>query len=569
MKASKFKPAPDAVADATQRGWWPYGAGLLIAFVAVFVVFGPALNGPFLLDDTYLPYVQPAFANAPVSAWIAGTRPLLMFSYWLNFQAAGSEPGPYHVTNVLLHLLNGFLIWLAVRKILTLSAVAEREIYSAFAAGLFLIHPLQTESVAYIASRSEAQSVFFFLAAFVLFLYRRSVSVSWGIATAVLVLFSAACLTKEHAAVLPVLLLLTDYFWNPGFSFQGIRRNWKLYIPIVAGGAVAVVFVARVLSASTSAGFGMKDLPWYQYFYTQCRAIWRYVLFYIWPVGQNIDHDYPISRTLFDYGAVVGLIGLVLLIGAAWWWRKRCPLISYGVFTYLLLLSPTSSFVPIRDTLIERRMYLPFIGLLLVTIGLLQWWKASRSTLVMVLSAVLLVEAGLAYSRNQLWGDAISMWADSVEKSPSKVRPRFQLAAAYYSTTRCADAADQFARTAKLEPPSAALLVDWALAADCAGNANEALIRLQQALALGPTAHIYTEIAREYAKLNQFPQALDSLDAAAKVDPNYVMIYAYRGRIHAMRGDKAGAAADYQHALQIDPQNQLASQGLSELSRRP
>ena len=568
MKASKTKAVPVAMAAPPQREWWPYGVGFLVAFVALFLVFGPSMSGPFLLDDTYLPYVQPAFATAPVAAWIAGTRPLLMFSYWLTFQAAGSDTGPYHVTNVLLHLLNGILIWLAVRKLLAFNGVAHREIYSAFAAGLFLFHPLQTESVAYIASRSEAQSVFFFLAAFVLFLYRRSLNVSWGIAVGVLILFGAACLTKEHAVVLPGLLLLTDYFWNPGFSFQGIRRNWKLYIPILAGASVAVVYVARILNASTSAGFGMKDLPWYQYFYTQCRAIWRYVLFYVWPFGQNIDHDYPISRTLFDYGAVVGLIGLVLLIGAAWWWRKRYPLISYGVFTYLLLLAPTSSFVPIRDTLIERRMYLPFIGLLFVTIGLLQFWQASRSTLLLVLSAVLLVEASLTYSRNELWGDAVAMWTDSVAKSPAKVRPRFQLAAAYYSSGKCAEAAGQFAKTAALEPPSAALLVDWALAADCAGNSNEALIRLQQALAMGPTAHIYTEIAREYAKLNQFPQALDSLDAAARIDANYVMIYAYRGRINAMRGDKAGAAVEYRHALQIDPQNQLASQGLSELSRR-
>ena len=551
----------------SQQPWWPFGVGFLVASVAVFLVFGPAMNGPFLLDDTYLPYAQPAFATAPVSAWIAGTRPLLMLSYWLNFQEAGSEPGAYHVVNVLLHLLNGLLIWLAVRKVLTLSGAGQREILSAFAAGLFLLHPLQTESVAYIASRSEGQSVFFFLAAFALFLYRRAVSVSWGIAAAVLILFGAACLTKEHAVVLPAMLLLTDYFWNPGFSLQGIRRNWKLYVPMLIAGAVAIVFVWRVLSSSTSAGFGMKDLPWYQYFFTQCRAIWRYALFFAWPFGQNIDHDYPLSKTLFDHGAVIGLIGLIAVMGAAWRWRKRWPLVSYGVFTFLLLLSPTSSFVPIRDTLIERRMYLPFIGLLFIAVGLLQFWKTSQSTLAITLSAILLVEAGLAYSRNQLWGDPTAMWSDSVAKSPAKVRPRFQLAAAYYSSGKCADAADQFSRTAQLEKPTAALLVDWALAADCAGNAGEALSRLQQALIIHPSAHIHTEIAREYAKLQRYPQALDSLEAAAKIDPNYVMIYAYRGRVNAMRGDKAGAAVEYQRALQIDPGNQLARQGLSELSR--
>ena len=84
----------------------------------------------------------------------------------------------------------------------------------------------------------------------------------------ILILFGAAILTKEHTAVLPALLLLTDYYWNPGFSFEGIRRNWKLYVPILIGGAIAAVFIFRVLGQSPSAGFGMKDLTWYEYFFT-------------------------------------------------------------------------------------------------------------------------------------------------------------------------------------------------------------------------------------------------------------------------------------------------------------
>src|SRR5438105_3539524 len=85
-------------------------------------------------------------------------------------------------------------------------------VLAGFAAGLFLLHPLQTESVSYIASRSETLSVFFFLAAFTVFLYRKSNSVSFMTAIAVLALFGGACLSKEHTAVLPALLLLTDYY---------------------------------------------------------------------------------------------------------------------------------------------------------------------------------------------------------------------------------------------------------------------------------------------------------------------------------------------------------------------
>lgn len=561
---------PVVVSRDAGAEFWPIALSLAAAVIAVFFVYGPALNGPFLLDDSYLPFQKDEFAQAPLSAWLRGVRPMLMLSFWMSYQEGGANTGPYHFLNVLLHLLNGGLTFLIVRKILGF-ATAERktiDILAGFAAGLFLLHPLQTESVSYVASRSETQSVFFFLAAFTLFLYRRAISASWLISAAVLILFGAACLTKEHAVVLPGLLFLTDYFWNPGFSLSGVRRNWKLYLPVAIGAALGLAFVARILRASDSAGFNLKDFTWYQYFFTQCRAIWRYILFFLLPVGQNIDHDFPTSKTVLDHGAILGLIGLIALIAAAWIYRKRFPLVSYGVFTVLLLFAPTSSFVPIQDTLVERRMYLPFIGFLFVAVGLLERWKTSRSTLLGTLAVILLIEAGLTYQRNLLWGNAIDIWADSVSKSPNKRRPNFQLAYAYYNAQQCPAAVTQFSKTAALEKPDYGLLVDWGLAADCAGNSSEALAKMQQAAGLEKSAHIYSQIGMVYAKMSQYPQALDALNTAAQLDPNFGRTYIYRGNVYALQGKRAEAAAEYQHALQIDPADQYARDGLMKLQQR-
>lgn len=546
---------------------WIQAAGFFVAIVAVFIVYGPALNGPFLLDDTYLPYLLPAYANAPLRAWLQGMRPMLMLTYWLNFKGSGTEPGSYHLVNVFLHILNGGLVFAVLRKLLVL-AKGDAPILAAFGAGLFLLHPLQTESVSYVASRSETLSLLFFLFAFVLFLYRKDPQISWRDSVIILILFGFACLSKEHAAVLPILLLLTDYYWNPGFTLEGIRGNWRLYLPMAAGGVLAIAFVWRVLSTATTAGFGMKDLTWYQYFFTQCRAIWRYLLLFVFPLGQNVDHDYAISHDLLDRGAIVGLIGLLLLIAAAWYYRRRFPIASYGVFTALILFSPTSSVVPIRDTLVERRMYLPFIGLLLIALGALQLWKVSRPTLIGTLGLILLVEATLAYDRNRLWGNSVDMWQDSVSKAPVKVRPNFQLAYAYYNDGKCQEAADQFAKTAALEKPSYGLLVDWALAADCAGRPAEAIARLQQAASLDGTGHIYSQIGMEYAKMAQYAQALDALDRAVKIDPNFGRTYVYRGNVYALQGNKTRAEEEYRHALQLDASDQYARDGLNKLSHQ-
>jgi len=572
-KAGKTKPsAAVATAEAPRRKFWPYAAGIAAAFVVVFQVYWSVLSGPFMLDDTYLPYMSSAYAAAPLKAWISGLRPALMFSYWLNFQHAGNQDTfAYHMVNVLLHLFNGAFIYLAVRKLMSWAKADNwhAEALSIFAAGLFLLHPVQTESVSYIASRSETLSVFFVLAAFVVFLYRKTMSVGVGTTLAVLIFFGAACLSKEHAAVFPVLLILTDYYWNPGFSLTGVRRNWKLYVPIVLGGGVAVVFVFRLLQGASSAGFGMKGLTWYQYFFTECRVIWDYIRLYLVPVGQNVDHDYPFSRTIVDHGAIVGLIGLLAVTVAAWIYRRRFTLASYGWFVFLILLAPTSSFVPINDPIAERRLYLPFIGLLLITVDFLQRWKTGRTVLVTVMGLVLLAESTLTYQRNLLWSASMDLWKDSVSKSPDKVRPRFQLARAYYDAASCANSVDEYQKAAQLQPPSFDLLLDWALALDCAGRPDEAVEKLIQAAAIEPNAHVYSQMGMEYAKLQKYPQALDALAKGIQMDPNFLggILYVYRGNVYNLQGNNTQAVEEYRHALAIDAQNQAARDGLKRLGQ--
>jgi Tfp pilus assembly protein PilF len=579
MKSSKAAGKPKRsgtsvvqAAPAREVHAWHYAFGFFITFCALYQVYSPALNGPFLLDDSYLPYMLPNFYVLPIGDWIRGLRPLLMFSYWLNFKQSGNEVTfGYHMTNVVIHFLNGALIYFAIRKVLSWANVERwrQEILAAFAAGLFLFHPIQTESVSYVASRSETLSLFFVLAAYIVFLYRKSASVNVGAAVMILILFGAALLTKEHSAVLPALLLITDYYWNPGFSFAGIRRNWKLYVPILIGAGVGAAFVFRILSQSRSAGFGLQDFTWYQYFFTQCRVIWDYVRMFLLPFGQNLDYDVPVSRGVLEHGAIVGLIGLIAVSAMAWIYRRRFPLASYGWFTFLILVAPTSSFVPIRDLKVEHRLYLPFIGLLFITLGFLRRWKTRHVTLIAVLGLVVLAEGALAYQRNQLYSSVVDIWKDTTDKSPAKWRPRFQLAFAYYRAQRCGEAVDEFAKAAQLEKPKFDLLVDWALAYDCAGNTDEAVSKLKQAAFINPSGHVYSQLGMEYAKQRKYPEALDALATAERLNPNFEMIYVYRGGVYELQGDKARAAEQYRHALAINDLqfNQGARDGLTRLGQ--
>jgi len=309
----------------------------------------------------------------------------------------------------------------------------------------------------------------------------------------------------------------------------------------------------------------MRDLTWYQYFFTECRVIWDYLRLFLIPVGQNLDPVVAISRNVMSHGAIFALAALLIVTVLAWIYRRRFPLASYGWFVWLILLAPTSSFVPIRDPMAERRMYLPFIGLLFITVEFLRRWKVSRNALVGALVLVLAVEATLTYQRNLLWSNTVDIWKDTVSKSPEKYRPRFQLAYAEYQAGFCTDAAEQYQKVATLERPRYDLLLDWALAYDCAGNAQQAIEKFQQSAELRPTAHVYSQLGMEYGKMGKYPEALAALQMAEDRNPDFAMIYYYRGNVHASQGDQAQAVADYQHVLALDPDNQPAHEALARM----
>jgi tetratricopeptide (TPR) repeat protein len=211
-------------------------------------------------------------------------------------------------------------------------------------------------------------------------------------------------------------------------------------------------------------------------------------------------------------------------------------------------------------------MYLPFIGLLLITVEFLRRWKPSRNVFIGALTLVLVVEGAITYQRNLLWGNEIDIWKDTVAKSPRKLRPRLWLAQAEYHAAACADSVGEYQKAAAMEPPTWDLLLNWGLAYDCAGNSPQAIAKFQQAVAQHPSAHTYSQLGRQYGKSGQYPEALDALTTAQHLDPGFAMTYYYLGNIHAIQGNASQAREDYQRVLALDPNNEPASTALARMT---
>jgi tetratricopeptide (TPR) repeat protein len=549
--------APAVKTPKSLSKWLPYVIPAIPALVLLWAYL-PVMHAPFVFDDTNQQYALPT-VDAPLRTWIGPVRPILMLSYWASAQVSKSDTWPFHAMNLAIHLAAAFFAFLVIRRLLEWSGseARTRTWFAGFGAVLFLLHPLQTESVAYIAGRSEALSGMFALASITAFFYRKSAAISWATVMAVLLLFGAALLSKEQAIVVPAVLLLTDIWWHPEFSLKGVFRNWKLYGLMAMGGLAGVaLFWKLILGRGTggSAGFGI--MPWYQYLFTQFRALWVYIISFVWPTDLNVDWEFSISRSIFEHGSIIGLAGLAAMGWAAWHYRRRFRLAAYGYFLFLIFLLPTSSVLPIKDPIADRRMYLPLIGLTLITIDFVSRWQVNRRVLAGIGVGILVVLSVMTHARAVVWTDPVALWEDSAAKSPGKSRPHFQLAQTYAFAGRYDLAVPEFEKAGALTEPSFDLMLDWGLAYDGTQQYTKAIEKLRQAIPLAQSprdaCHAQTQIAKVYADQHDWANAVTALDAAEKLDPGFPSIYAYKGMIRLANNDPEGGARECRRALAVD-----------------
>jgi tetratricopeptide (TPR) repeat protein len=572
--------AMTAVESSSSRWMWPaICAGALLAAI---IAYWPAIHGDFVFDDAHMPFTQAHPEQMSLRAWVIGARPLVNLSYWIDYHLYGTDPFGYHLVNIVLHTVVALLVFLIVQKILELASIngSRRTLVAGFSAALFLLHPMQTEAVAYISQRAEELSVALSFGAWTVFLYRPTKEIRFSTVATVVLLFGTSVGAKEHVAMLPLVLLLTDYYWNPGFSFAGIRRNWRLYGVLLAGCLAVAAFLFSYLANEPTVGF--REVNWYQYLFTQCRVLFIYLRLFVLPLGQNADYATQLSHTPFEHGAIFGILALAALAVAAIVWRKRYPLASYGFFVALIFFLPTSSVVPVKDLAAERRLYLPMIGLLLMLAEVLVRIRWKERRLAGALLAVVLLAGVLTWNRSSVWSSALALWSDTVEKSPGKARAHWGLATADFSAGRFADAVHQYELANGPEFYRDGLFYsNWALALDGAGRSNEAIQMGRKAIALSPGAATYSHLARILAHDGYMPEiqeALSLLDKAEKADASYQPLYIERGSILMQVGVathmpdanwKPQACAAFEKAFSLNPKDPGAVRGLGSLGCPP
>lgn len=451
---------------------------LLILFVG-FLSYSNTLHGTFIFDDipniTWREGLRLDNFSAPELAslkqGIRGNRPVVMLSFALNYYFGKFEPFGFHIVNISLHLLTAILIYLLFELTLRLPGLRERYGKSsreiALLTGLlFVAHPIQTQAISYIVQRMTSMAAFFFMLA--LYCYVKAHLSSGNKKTGYYICCAIATLlalgSKEISVTLPLFFILYDYYFLRPFQ---AGDNSKKLRNVIIGLLLLVVVVSL-----TYVGFNF--IGWLRHVYkkyefspgqrmlTQLRVILFYISLLLLPLPSrlNLDHDFSLSysfinppTTLLCFFFIVGLIA-----GSIYLAKKR-PLISFALIWFWSNLVLESSFLPL-ELIYEHRVYLPSVGFfLLVSVFLIREVdkfasreKAKNLTKTGVVVALVIPLSFLTYQRNKVWQSELTIWQDSVVKSPNKARPHYNLANEYSRRKEYDKAISHYLKAIQIKP---------------------------------------------------------------------------------------------------------------------
>jgi Flp pilus assembly protein TadD len=531
------------------------------------------------------------------------TRILGYLSLAVNYKFNGLNVVGYHVVNLLLHILNGFLIYFIMDSIFNnftsgnsakdKSSVLFKAIPPAVAL-LFVIHPIQTHAVTYITSRFVLMGSFFFLLS--LLLYIRSVhsgSSAWRYSLYTLAIMSAAAamLCKEFTFTLPVIIALCDITFLEGPVRGRLKRLVPISITILVIPALVFIqqgsFGALDSTMRTITAADVTRISRLDYLFTQFRVIVTYLRLLIFPVNQNLDHDAPVYHSLLSPPVFLSflLLAAIFFLAAFLLYRSikanqpssfnlLYRFISFGIIWFFITLSVESSVLPLGELIAEYRLYLPSIGFILAfTSGLILLVNiyVTSPKIAAIIFAAFICTAVIAlstatYLRNGVWKNEITLWEDTARKSPNKLRPHQNLGTYYQMAGRLEEARNELLLALKLDPGNFEIHNNLGIVLRKLGDYEGAIREYSVSLQLKPSDPMARyNLGNIYLAMGRYEDALREYTECLKIIPEYDELHNNMGIVYQKTGRFREAAARYQEALRLNPENEKARNNLSGL----
>lgn len=512
------------------------------------------LNGDsiaYTLQNTFKTYV------------VGNYHPLTMLTYCLEYEKFKLDPKPYHLTNLILHILNTLLvfgfIWLLTKQQWT----------AFFVSLLFAIHPMHVESVSWVSERKDVLYSFFYLSGLCTYiLYLKKEKIAWIFYVLTFLLFGLAVLSKAMAVSLPIAFFVIDYFLDRKISLKILFEKLPFIIVSVIVGYVAII--------AQKESHALEGLIYYSFF-DRVLFISYGIIIYLWklllPLNLSCFYSYPVKENgwypILFYVAPILLSGLIYLVYRSKQYGKDV-LFGFGFFFITIVL--VIQIIPVGGALMaDRYTYLPYIGLFFIIARWINKMIENKPKYLPIFIVLfILIVAALSFQsfqRTKVWHDSISLWSDAIKKN-NKEDVLYKLRGLAYTNEKKYDKAIQdFDRAIELRPKNPDVFYDRGVAYNHKGNFQEAIRDYSASIYYLDLINdstpsnryrlkyekAYNNRGTAYGYVGKLDQAIDDFTAAIKNDSTFADAYNNRGMTYRQLGKYKEAINDFNKAIHYSP----------------
>jgi len=555
---------------------------VLLLFVTIgFGIYSNTLIAPFVFDDFHNIKKNPHIRLKNLDyqrLYDAGfksprsNRPLSNISFALNYYFGEYDVTGYRVVNIIIHLINGILVYflsliifkqsshVSLQKILHIQTDSI-PFMSLFVSLIFITHPIQTQSVTYIVQRMNSMAAMFYLLSLLLYIKGRLSRIKWkqwGLFCGCFVSWMMALGSKEIAGTLPFIILIYEWYFFQDLQSDGFRQNKKYLFALFAVLVfIGFIYLGKRPFDTILGSYAYRDFTLSERVLTQFRVVVFYIslLFFPHPSRLNLLHSFSISHSLFvPATTLLSLLFIVGLIGYAIYISKKQRLLSFIVLWFFINLIIESSVIGL-EIIFEHRLYLPLFGFALLTAYLLFGLLSKKQHWAVFISVLIVLSLGAAtYARNRVWQNEISLWYDVISKNPKSHRAHYNLGISLKEQGRLEEAIGYFSKTVRIKPDDAEAYNNLGSTLVLQGRLTEAVEYLSKALRIKPDyAGVHNNLGVALKKQGRLEEAADYFSKAIRIKPDYAEAHNNLGYVLAIQGRRAGAIEHFSEALRIKP----------------
>lgn len=553
------------------------GCFFIITLAGV-LAYRNAFGTPFIFDD-----ITQILENTKIQslqwpwAFIENNRrPLLYASLALNFHSGAFNPFTYHVFNLRVHILAGIMLFFLVRKTLLLPVIKSglrdnANLLALASAVLWLLHPVHTQAVTYIIQRAESLMGLFFLSAmYCSSQYLTSKRSFWLVAAGISALLAG--LTKEVTLVLPLMVL----FYDRTFISKDFRTAWKDHRPLYTAlsftlAVMIYLYLTTKPEERLTAGFGMQGMSPLVYLINQPAVILHYAGLTLWPHDLVFDYEWPpVTQLHVLLPSIVVLLSWVIVLAVAY---RRYRGFSFLLLSFLVLLLPSSSVIPLKDLIFEYRLYLSLSCWAVASVLVLHFLterfvnqRNRKAFFVVFVAAIALILGGLTYQRNKIYADEETVWHDVIRKQPFNARAFNNLGEYLMRHGRDEEAKPYFLQALALNTSYPDVYVNLATVVGKEGHPEEAIEYAKQALALDPHFPVAeNNWGSALSQMGRYSEAIPHFEKALELGFVKAGVLQNLGVAYANSGQPFKAVTALKKALDLSPGSKEIQSLLNEV----